>query len=123
REDAAAPWTLRFSVRQAGGWGSPAALVPAPVPVAIPGPGPDRTPLLAGDRQPELLAADADRPPVVFASARGGSTALWTALGGADPAPVTSGPAADGWPALIRINGDTWLLFRSDRNVTPARAG
>ena len=49
REDAAAPWTLRFSVRQAGGWGSPAALVPAPVPAAIPGPGPDRAPLLAGD--------------------------------------------------------------------------
>jgi len=38
REDAAAPWTLRFSVRQAGGWSGPAALVPAPVPAAIPGP-------------------------------------------------------------------------------------
>jgi len=36
---------------------------------------------------------------------------------------VTSGPAADGWPALMRMDADTWLLFRSDRNVAPARAG
>ncbi len=123
REDAAAPWTLRFSVRQAGGWSSPAALLPAPVPAAIPGPDPDRAPLLAGDRQPALLTTAAAQPTVVFASDRGGSAALWTAPAGTDPTPVTSGPAADGWPALMRIDGDTWLLFRSDRNVAPARAG
>jgi hypothetical protein len=91
--------------------------------VAVPGPGPDRAPLLVGDRQPELLAAAAAPPTVAFASDRGGPTALWTATAGAAPAPVTSGPAADGWPALMRVAGDTWLLFRSDRNVTPARAG
>src|SRR6266496_6166703 len=67
REDAAAPWTLRFSVRQAGGWSSPAALLPAPVPAAIPGPDPDRAPLLAGDRQPALLTTAAAQPTVVFA--------------------------------------------------------
>ena len=44
-------------------------------------------------------------------------------MAGAAPTPVTSGPAADSWPTLMRMDGAAWLLFRSDRNIAPARAG
>ncbi len=110
RDSAAGPWSLRAATRGPGGWSTGSPLVPAPAG------------FLDGDRQPTLLGA-AGPPDVVFASDRADGTALWTTTAGAAPTPVTAGPAADGWPTVLRVGGEARVLFRSDRNLVPSRLG
>ena len=112
RAAAGQPWTLRRRSRDpvTGTWDAEAALVPG-------GPGP------AGDREPALDAAGGGTPAVVFRSDRAGGSHLWRAVPPAPPQQLTSGAAADSWPALVAAPGGPWLLHRSDRSVPLAAAG
>ncbi|WP_437594140.1 two-component regulator propeller domain-containing protein [Sorangium sp. So ce1000] len=80
----------------------------------------------AADRTPGAMPV-AGGVRVFFSSDRAGGTGLyWITVplaGGATlPSPLPSRPAADTSPSPITIGGKTWVLFRSDANVSPSHA-
>jgi phage tail-like protein len=82
----------------------------------------------AADRQPACVRLSSGDLRIFFQSSRSGSADLWSttftppAGTPAAPAVAVSGPASDQWPApLLMPDGALWLLFRSDRGVSPSR--
>lgn len=116
-------WTLRASVftPTTGIWSPELSLTAA-------------APPRSADREPTLLLQPDGRLRLIFRSDRAGGSDLWgLTLDPASPpaavvveAPASlapAGAAGDAWPALARLDGRTWLIFRSNRNVPLARAG
>lgn len=112
-------WTLRRRVFDPAGGTLSAedALTSAPIP-----------PGRASDREPGAVRLQNGDIRVFFRSDRGGGQGLWcttfTPPAGSPSAPVaiTSGAAAALAPAPIRMSdGRLWVLFRSDRSVSPSR--
>lgn len=82
----------------------------------------------AADRQPAPLRLASGDLQVFFQTDRAGNADVWSltftppaGVPGAAAA-VTAGPTADHWPApLFAPDGSLWLLYRSDRSVSPSR--
>jgi phage tail-like protein len=118
-------WTLQRRVFDSGaGWG-PVPAVTAALTAVPAGPG-----ARLADREPSvrIVPGAPEQLHVYFRTDRGGGPDLWrlvvnTTTGvAAAPVQVTSGAAADGWPAPVAMpDGARWLLYRSDRGVPLAR--